>query len=115
MKGAQRQSGVANQSLKKVTLKKTTDPSPPVLEIRAYLAARNLLLRETEENTTEANLRRATAANEFAEECLRAVGAPYQDQALSEAEAERERQHCKAVKLRLAELRARLGLRRRAA
>lgn len=89
--------------------------SPAVPEIRAYLAARNLLLREAEENTTETNLRRASAANEFAEECLRAVQSPYQDQALSEAEAQRERHHCKAVKMRLAELRVRLGLRRRAA
>jgi hypothetical protein len=96
-----------------VSSKKQTAPAVP--EIRAYLAARNLLLREAEENTTEANLRRATAANEFAEECLREMGVPYQDQALSEVEAERERQHCKAVKMRLAELRARLGLRRRAA
>ena len=89
--------------------------APAVPEIRAYLAARNLLLREAEENTIETNLRRATAANEFAEECLHEMGAPYQDQALSEVEAERERQHCKAVKMHLAELRARLGLRRRAA
>jgi hypothetical protein len=86
-----------------------------VLEIRAYLSARNLLLREAEENTTETNLRRATTANEFAEECLHPVRAPYQDQALSHTEAERERQHCNAVKMRLAELRARLALRRRAA
>ena len=104
---------VCHQYFKKVTSKKTTSPAVP--EIRAYLAARNLLLREAEENTTESNLRRATAANEFAEECLREVRAPYQDQALSEAEAERERQHCQAVKMRLAELRARIGLRRRAA
>ena len=61
------------------------------------------------------NLARATTANEFAEECLGEVRPQYQDQALSETEAERERQHCKAVKRRLAELRARLGLRRRAA
>ena len=89
--------------------------NPAVAEIHAYLAARNLLLREAEENTTEANLRRATAANEFAESCLRPARSPYQAQALPEAEAARERQHCKAVKVRLAELRARLGRRHRAA
>ena len=84
-------------------------------EIYAYLAARNLLLREAEEKTTETNLRRATAANEFAENCLRPARSPYEAQALPEAETARERQHCKAVKMRLAELRARLGRRHRAA
>ena len=82
-------------------------------EIYAFIAARNLLLRELEENTTEANLRRATAANEFAENCLRPARSPYQAQSLPEAEAARERQHCKVVKVRLAELRARLSRRHR--
>ncbi len=84
-------------------------------EIYAYLAARNLLLREAEENTTEANLRRAASANDFAESCLRPARSPYQEQSLPEVQAARERQHCKAVKVRLAELRARAGRRRRAA
>ena len=91
------------------------ETTPPVAEIHAYLAARNLLLREAEENTTEANLRRATSANDFAENCLRLARSPYQAQALPEAEAARERQRCKAVKVRLAELRARLSRRCRAA
>jgi hypothetical protein len=91
------------------------ETSPAVAEIHAYLAARNLVLREAEENTTEANLRRAAAANEFAENCLRPARSPYQAQALPEIEAARERQHCKAVKVRLAELRTRLGWRHRAA
>ncbi len=55
------------------------------------------------------------AANETVENCLRPVRAPYQAQSLPEAEAARERQHCKAVKLRIAELRARAGMRRHAA
>ncbi len=93
----------------------TPEPGAVVVEIHAYLAARNLLLRGAEENTTEANLRRAASANEFAENCLRPARSPYQAQALPEAEAARERQHCNAVKLRLAELRARLGRRHRAA
>lgn len=92
-----------------------SDPSPAITEIHAYLAARNLVLREAEENTTELNLRRAAAANEFAETCLRPARSPYEAQALPEAEAARERQHCQAVKLRLAELRTRLGRRHRAA
>ena len=88
-----------HQQLKKVTSKIPTAPAVP--EIRAYLAARNLLLREAEENTIETNLRRATAANEFAEECLhgdgRALPGPG---AVRSGGRTRARQHCKAVKMR---------------
>ena len=91
------------------------DTGEAAIEIYAYIAARNLLLRELEENPTETNLRRATSANTFAENCLRPAQPPYEAQSLPDAEAARERQHCNAVKLRLAELRARLGHRRRAA
>lgn len=91
------------------------DTDSGAVEIYAYLAARNLLLREAEQNTTEVNLRRAAAANEFAESCLRPTHSPYQAQGFPETEAARERQHCSSVKVRLAELRARAGLRRRAA
>ena len=92
-----------------------SDISPAVAEIHAFLAARNLLLREAEENTTEVNLRRAASANEFAENCLSPARSPYQTQALPEAEAARERRHCNAVKMRLAALRTRIGRRHRAA
>jgi hypothetical protein len=85
------------------------------VEIHSYLAARDLLLREAEANTTESNLRRAWAANEFAENCLQPAPAPYQAQALPEAEAARERRRCASVKLRLAELRLRVSRRDRAA
>ena len=91
------------------------DTSEAAIEIYAYIAARNLLLRELEENPTETNLRRATTANAFAENCLRPAQPPYEAQSLPDAEAVRERQHCNAVKLRLAVLRFRLGRRRRAA
>ena len=91
------------------------EASSTIAEIYAFIAARNLLLREVEENTTEANLWRGTAANQFAENCLRPARSPYQAQALPEAEAARELQHCSAVKVRLAELRTRLGRRHRAA
>jgi hypothetical protein len=95
-------------------------PPPPAancaaVEIHSYLAARDLLFREAEENPTEDNLSRATAANESVEICLRPARSPYQAQSLPEAEAARERRHCKAVKMRIAELRARAGMRRRAA
>jgi hypothetical protein len=95
--------------------------SPPAaashasVEIHSYLAVRDLLFREAEENPTEENLRSAMTANESAEICLRPARAPYQAQSLPEAEAARERRHCKAVKMRIAELRARAGMRRRAA
>ncbi len=93
----------------------TSEANCASAEIHAYLAARNLLLREAEENTTEANLHRANAANEFAENCLRPARSPYEAQALPEAEAARERQLCRDVKVRLGELRARAGLGHRAA
>jgi hypothetical protein len=83
------------------------------VEIHSYLAARDLLLREVEANPTEANLRRALAANEFAENCLRPARSPYQAQSLPEAEAARERKRCSAIKARLAHIRA--GTHRRAA
>ncbi len=83
------------------------------VEIHSYLAARDLLLREVDANPTAANLRRAWAANEFAESCLRPAHSPYQAQSLPEAEATRERMRCSAVKMRLNQLRA--GLHRRAA
>ena len=93
----------------------SAEPNSGAVEISAYLAARNLLLREAEQNTTEVNLRQAAAANEFAESCLLPSRLPYQAQGLPEIEAARERQLCHSVKMRLAELRARAGVRRRAA
>ena len=84
-------------------------------EIHAYLAARDLLLREAEANTTESHLSRAWAANELAEGWLRPARSPYEAQSLPEAEAIRERLRCNAVKVRLAQLRTRAGLRRHAA
>ena len=92
-----------------------SNPNPAITEIHAYLAARYLVLRLSEENSTYLNLSRAMSANEYAENCLRPARSPYQAQALPEAEAARERQHCQAVKLRLAELRTRVARRHRAA
>lgn len=91
----------------------TSASTPASLEIHSYLAARDLLLREANANATEVNLRRAWAANETAENCLRPARSPYQEQALPEAEAARERLRCNAVKVRIAQLRA--GQQRRAA
>lgn len=77
--------------------------------INSYVAIRDLLLGQAEEATTEANLRRAWVANEVVETCLRPVRVPYEAQCLAEADAARERQRCKEVKVRIAELRARVG------
>ena len=100
------------------TMRKSPVPPPTdgaSGEIHAYLAARDLLLREAETDTTESNLRRAWAANELAEGWLRPARSPYEAQSLPEAEAVRERLRCNAVKVRLAQLRTRAGLRRHAA
>lgn len=78
-------------------------------EINAYLGVRDLLLGEAEEATTDSTLHRAWMANEFAEKCLRPARSPYQAQCLPEGDAVRERQRCKTVKMRIAELRARSG------
>lgn len=85
------------------------------VEIYSCLAARDLLLREVDANPTAANLRRAWAANDFAETCLRPARSRYQAQSLPGTEASRERARCNAVKLRLAQLRVRAGLGRRVA
>jgi hypothetical protein len=62
----------------------------------------------------EANLRRALAANEFAQNCLQPARSPYQAQSLPAAEAMHELQRCLTIKARIAQLRARAGQRRAA-
>jgi hypothetical protein len=86
-----------------------TPSSAGAHEIHSYLAVRDLLLAEAEQNGTEASLQRARIANEFAETCLRSPRSPYEAQYLAETDAARERHRCKGVKLRIAELRARIG------
>ena len=83
-------------------------------EIYSYLAARDLLLRNAESTPNESTVRRALAANEYAESCLRPAASPYQAQSLPAAEGARERLRCHAVKVRLGQLRARAGQRRAA-
>ena len=85
------------------------------VEIYSYLAARDLLLREAEADPNDSTLSEAKSANELAQSCLRPTRSPYQAQSLPEAEAARERQRCQEVKARLAQLRTRAALRRRAA
>ena len=78
-------------------------------EINAYIAIRNGLLAEAEEVTTRAKLDSVCAANDFVAACLRPHRSPYEAQHLPEVEAARERLRYKAVKARIAELRAGLA------
>ncbi|HEY2799229.1 MAG TPA: hypothetical protein VGI85_01430 [Chthoniobacterales bacterium] len=81
---------------------------PAAEEIYAFIAARDLLLADAEEATTEGSLHRLWMANEFAERCLEPARLPYAGQTLPAAEAAWERQRCKTVKVRIAELRTRV-------
>ena len=76
---------------------------------------RTLLVAKIELSVHYLDVETDLSANEFAENCLRPAHSPYKAQALPEAEAARERRHCQAVKMRLAELRTRLPRRHRAA
>jgi hypothetical protein len=82
--------------------------SSAAAEIHSFLAVRDALLGEAEESPNEANLHRLWMANEFAERCLEPARPPYQAQSLPVPEAARERQRCKTIKLRIAELRNRV-------
>jgi hypothetical protein len=84
------------------------DALPVTEEIYSFIAVRDLLLAEAEEVTNEANLHRVWMANEFAERCLEPARPPYESQKLPAAEAAVERQRCRTIKLRIAELRTRV-------
>ena len=75
-------------------------------EIRAYTTIRDLALAEAERITNTLNLERARIANDFVENSLKPARTPYESQRLPEGDASRERQRCKAVKVRLSLLRA---------
>lgn len=77
-------------------------------EINAYVAIRNIALAEAEGEPTPVNLERARIANDFVKNCLKPARPLYEAQHLPEADAEREREGCKAVDVRLALLRAHL-------
>ncbi len=95
-----------------------TTASPPkknaAEEIHAFLAVRDILLAEAEDEPNEVNIHRLWMANDFAERCLEPARPPYEAQALANGESVRERQRCKAIKMRIAELRRR-GVHRQAA
>jgi hypothetical protein len=78
-------------------------------EITFYIAMRDSCLAEAEEFPTAANIQRACIANDFVETYLKPAPPPYEGQFLPEADAVRERKRCKAVKVRIAELRAQIA------
>ncbi|HSP45241.1 MAG TPA: hypothetical protein VLO30_04560 [Chthoniobacterales bacterium] len=78
-------------------------------EIRAYATIRDLAVVEAEGITNRLNLERARIANDFVENALKPPRNPYESQHLPEGVATRERQRCKAVKVRLSLLRAHLA------
>jgi hypothetical protein len=78
-------------------------------EIRAYATIRDLALAEAERITNTLNLERARIANDFVEDALKPARTPYENQHLPGGDATRERQRCKAVKVRLSLLHAHLA------
>jgi len=77
-------------------------------EIRAFATIRDLALAEAENFTNSLNLERARIANDFVENALKPARNPYENQHLPEGVAVRERQRCKAVKVRMSLLHAHL-------
>jgi hypothetical protein len=97
-------------TLERRTQNFTQKASPPAgqdfasEEIYAYVAARDTLLTEAEEEPSAVTVKRARLANDFVENCLRPASVPYGGQFLSEQEAVRERQRCRNVSARIAQL-----------
>jgi hypothetical protein len=87
---------------------KADTPDPVAEEIFSFIAVRDVLLAEAEEQPTETSLHRVWMANEFVERCLEPARPPYQAQSLPAAEANFERRRCKTVRVRLAALRSRI-------
>ena len=77
-------------------------------EIGAYIAVRDLLLSEAQKRLTKSALERLVLANDFVQNCLRAVTGPYLEQYLPEKDAARELKRCASVTATIAKFRARL-------
>jgi hypothetical protein len=75
-----------------------------VAEINAYIAIRDQLLAEAEEQRTSAKLASTILANDFVEGCLKPAHPPYESQCLPETDALRERERCEAVRKRIKQL-----------
>jgi hypothetical protein len=80
-----------------------------IAEIHAYIAIRDQLLAEAEEQRTAAKLASAKLANDFVEGCLKPARSPYEAQCLPESDAVRERERCEALRNRIERLRRDVG------
>jgi hypothetical protein len=78
-------------------------------EINAYIAIRDIALGEAEKEPSSVNLERLRIANDFVKDCLKPARSPYEAQHLPEADAARERDRCRDVRVRLSLLRAHLN------
>ncbi len=78
-------------------------------EVYAYVAVRDVLLAEAEEQPASATIDSVSIANELVETFLRPARPPYEVQSLPENEAVPQRQRCQAVRVRLAQLRSQLA------
>ncbi|HME88727.1 MAG TPA: hypothetical protein VKE30_05900 [Chthoniobacterales bacterium] len=94
------------QSRNTPTLTSAFGSAYSIAEINAYIAIRDQLLAEAEEQCTSAKLASATLANDFVEGCLQPARSPYEAQCLPETDASRERKRCETVRDRIAQLRA---------
>jgi|SRR5438270_11625798 len=77
-----------------------------IAEINAYIAIRDQLLAEAEEQRSREKLASTTLANDFVEGCLKPARTPYEGQCLAESDAVRERKRCEIVRLRIEQLRS---------
>jgi hypothetical protein len=77
-------------------------------EINAYVAVRDELLEEAEQNPTGVGIERLILANNFVANCMRPTRHPYVTQYLPDVDAVRELKQCHAVDAQIAKMRARL-------
>jgi hypothetical protein len=78
-------------------------------EINAYAVIRDIALAEAEKEPSSLNLERLRIANDFVKDCLKPARPSYKAQHLPEADAARERDRCRDVRVRLTSLRAHLA------
>ena len=76
-------------------------------EINAYIAVRDGLLEEAEQDLTESALERLIQANQFVANCLKPARSPYHAQSSPEVDAMCELKRCRAIDVRIAGMRAR--------
>jgi hypothetical protein len=77
-------------------------------EINAYIAVRDGLLEEAEQNPTGVGIERLILANNFVANCMRPTCHPYITQCLPDVDSVRELKQCHAVDAQIVKLRARL-------